>query len=170
VERRAARHPRRAGRRDAARRRSVRRGPLKITLAVVGRLKEAYLVQAEDEYRKRLRPYCTLAVVEHKDEPALLASLPERAHVYAFDERGDSPTSIDFANTVLGHEEQRGGGAPVVFVIGGADGHSEALRTRAVRLLSFGRLTIAHRLVRVLVLEQIYRAYRILRGEPYHRE
>ncbi|MCW5802290.1 MAG: 23S rRNA (pseudouridine(1915)-N(3))-methyltransferase RlmH [Deltaproteobacteria bacterium] len=143
---------------------------MKVTLAVVGRLKESYLVEAEEEYRKRLRPYCTLAVVEHRDEAALLASLPERAHVYAFDERGDAPTSVDFSRDVLGHEEQRGGGAPVYFLVGGADGHSDAVRARAVRLISFGRLTIAHRLVRILVLEQLYRCYKILRGEPYHRD
>jgi 23S rRNA (pseudouridine1915-N3)-methyltransferase len=144
--------------------------PLKVTLAVVGRLKEAYLTAAEDEYRKRLRPYCTLAVVEHKDDAALLASLAPGAHVYAFDERGDLPSSQDFATGVLGHEELRGGGAPVVFVIGGADGLGAALRARAQRLISFGRLTIGHRLVRVIVLEQIYRGFKILRGEPYHRE
>jgi 23S rRNA (pseudouridine1915-N3)-methyltransferase len=143
---------------------------VKVTLAVVGRLKESYLLEAEQEYTKRLRPYCTLSVVEHRDEAALLGSLPERAQVYAFDERGDSPTSIAFANDILGAEEQRGGGAPVFFVIGGADGHGDALRARALRLISFGKLTIAHRLVRIIVLEQIYRGFRILRGEPYHRE
>jgi 23S rRNA (pseudouridine1915-N3)-methyltransferase len=143
---------------------------VKVTLAVVGRLKDSYLVEAEEEYCKRLRPFCTLGVVEHKDETALLASLPERAHLYAFDERGDSPTSMSFAHDILGAEEQRGGGAPVVFAIGGADGHGDALRARAIRLISFGRLTIAHRLVRILVLEQLYRGFKILRGEPYHRE
>jgi len=143
---------------------------LKIIIAVVGRLKEAYLQAAEDEYRKRLRPYCTLSVVEAKDEAALIAALPTQAHLYAFDERGEAMSSIELARDILGAEEQHGGGAPVVFAIGGADGHSEAMRGRAQRLLSFGRFTIAHRLVRLLVLEQIYRGYRILRGEPYHRE
>jgi len=142
---------------------------VRVTVAVVGRLKEAYLVAAEDEYRKRLRPYCTLAVTEAKDEAALLAALPAAAHLYAFDERGEAMTSAAFAE-LIGHEQQHGGGAPVVFAIGGADGHSEALRARARKLISFGRLTIAHRLVRVLVLEQIYRGFKILRGEPYHRE
>lgn len=142
---------------------------MRITVAVVGRLKEAYLVAAEDEYRKRLRPYCTLAVSEAKDQAALLAALPAGAHVYAFDERGEALTSAAFAD-LIGHEQQHGGGAPVVFAIGGADGHGDAMRARARKLIAFGRLTIAHRLVRVLVLEQIYRAFKILRGEPYHRE
>ena len=143
---------------------------MKLTLAVVGRLKEPYLAQAEDEYRKRLRPYCTLTVHEARDEAALLAALPEGAHLYAFDERGDALTSQAFAHDILGREQLHGGGAPVVFAIGGADGHSDALRKRATRLLAFGRMTIAHRLVRVLVLEQLYRAFKIVRGEPYHRD
>jgi 23S rRNA (pseudouridine1915-N3)-methyltransferase len=173
VERRTARPDRRArgsaDPRDRVRRR--RRGvALKLTLAVVGRLKEAYFVAAEDEYRKRLRSYCTLTVVEAKDEDALLAAIPANAHLYAFDERGASMTSVAFANDILGAEASHGGGAPVVFAIGGADGHSDVVRRRARKLISFGQLTIAHRLVRLLVLEQLYRGFRILRGEPYHRE
>jgi len=143
--------------------------PLKITVAVVGRLKEDYLRAAEDEYRKRLRPYCGLEVVEYKTIEALLDAAPSSAHIYAFDERGDMVSSAEFAG-VLGVEEMKGGGAPVWFVIGGADGLGDAARKRAKRLIAFGRLTIAHRLVRVLVMEQLYRAFKIARGEPYHRE
>ena len=142
---------------------------MKVIVAAVGRLKEPYLVAAEDEYRKRLRPYCTLAVHEARDEAALLAALPDGAHLYAFDERGEALTSTAFAD-LLGHEQQHGGGAPVAFAIGGPDGHTGALRGRARTLIAFGRLTIAHRLVRILVLEQLYRGFKILRGEPYHRD
>jgi 23S rRNA (pseudouridine1915-N3)-methyltransferase len=142
---------------------------LRITIAAVGRLKEDYLRAAEAEYRKRLRPYCTLEVAEHKTEAALLAALAPNAHLYALDERGDLLSSEDLATGILAHEEQHGGGAPVVFAIGGADGHSDALRARATRLLAFGRMTIAHRLMRVLLLEQIYRGFTIIRGLPYHR-
>lgn len=143
---------------------------MKLTLAVVGRLKERYFVDAEEEYRKRLRPFCSLTVTESKDEQAMLGALPANAHLYAFDERGKSMTSVAFANDILGAEQQHGGGAPVVFAIGGADGHSDLLRQRATKLISFGQLTIAHRLVRLLVLEQLYRGFKILRGEPYHRD
>jgi 23S rRNA (pseudouridine1915-N3)-methyltransferase len=142
---------------------------VKITVAAVGRLKEPYLVAACAEYEKRLRPYCTLAVTEAKDEAALLAALPATAHVFAFDERGDMITSAQLAELVAA-EQAHGGGAPVVFAIGGADGHGDAVRARATKLLAFGRMTIAHRLVRVLVLEQLYRAFKIVRGEPYHRD
>ena len=142
---------------------------MKIHLGVVGRLKESYFVAAEEEYRKRLRPYCTLTVHEAKDEAAQLAALPANAHVYAFDERGVSMTSAQFSE-LLGSEAQHGGGAPVAFLVGGADGHGAAVRKKAVKLIAFGQLTIAHRLVRILVLEQLYRGFRILRGEPYHRD
>jgi 23S rRNA (pseudouridine1915-N3)-methyltransferase len=143
---------------------------VRIHVLAVGRLKEAYLREAEAEYRKRLRPYCALELTEVKTDAALLAALPEGARVYALDERGEQVSSVELARGVLGVEEQHGGGAPVVFAIGGPDGHTEELRRRSRRLIAFGRITIAHRLVRVLLLEQIYRGYRILRGEPYHRE
>lgn len=142
---------------------------MKITLGVVGKLKESYFREAEAEYAKRLRPYGTVTVAEHKDDAALLAAIPPNAHVYAFDERGATLSSKAFAE-LIGDEQQRGGGAPVWFAIGGADGHSDALRARAGKLISFGQMTIAHRLVRLLALEQIYRGFKILRGEPYHRE
>jgi 23S rRNA (pseudouridine1915-N3)-methyltransferase len=143
---------------------------MKVTVAVVGRLKEPYLLDAEREYKKRLGPFCTLTIHEAKDEAALLAAVPATAHLYAFDERGELLTSTGFAHDVLGAEQQHGGGAPLVFAIGGADGHSDAVRARARKLIAFGRLTIAHRLVRILVLEQLYRGFKILRGEPYHRD
>ena len=142
----------------------------KVVVIAVGRLKEAYLVAAEDEYKKRLRPYCTLNVVEVKDDAAALAAVPVGAVLYAFDERGGALTSLEFARETIAINELHGGGATIAFAIGGADGHSDAMRARASKLLSFGKLTIAHRLVRVLVLEQIYRGYTINRGLPYHRE
>ena len=107
---------------------------------------------------------------ESRDEAGLVAAVPAGAHLYAFDERGEALTSTAFAEGVLGHEQQHGGGASVVLAIGGPDGHGDALRGRARKLIAFGRLTIAHRLVRILVLEQLYRGFKILRGEPYHRE
>ena len=106
---------------------------------------------------------------EAKDEAALLKALPADAQLYVFDERGDLLTSAQFAE-LLASEAQHGAGTPIALLIGGADGHSDAVRKRAKRLIAFGRLTIAHRLVRILVLEQLYRAFKIVRGEPYHRD
>ena len=143
---------------------------MKLHLATIGRLKEAYFVAADEEYRKRLRPYCTLTVHEAKDEAAMLAALPASCHLYAFDERGDALSSTELATWILAREASHGGGAPLWFAIGGPDGLGDDVRARATRLLAFGRMTIAHRLVRVLVLEQLDRGFRIVRGEPYHRE
>lgn len=143
---------------------------MRVVVACVGRLKKSYLKAAEDEYRKRLRAYCKLEVVEHKTDAALEQSIPARACVIVFDERGQSPPSRELAEGILERERQHGGGRPLYVLIGGADGHSESLRQRANHVVSFGRLTIAHRLVRILVLEQIYRAFSILAGEPYHRD
>lgn len=142
---------------------------LKISLFAVGKLKEPYLRDAEAAYEKRLRPYCQLAIGEYKTGEALAAALPARASLYTFDEAGELLTSETFAREILGAEAERGGGAPIVFAIGGPDGHEPAVRARARRAVAFGRLTIAHRLVRLLALEQLYRGFRILRGEPYHR-
>jgi 23S rRNA (pseudouridine1915-N3)-methyltransferase len=142
---------------------------MKLTILAVGRLKEAYLQAAEAEYLKRCRPYATLALREVADEAALLAAVPADALLIALDERGELISSEELARGVIAAEQLRGGGRPIVFAIGGADGHSDAVRTRADRLLAFGRMTIAHRLMRVLLLEQVYRAFRIVRGEPYHR-
>ncbi len=142
---------------------------MKISVFAVGRLKESYLRDAEAEYRKRLRAYCTFDVVEVRDEAALLAAVPDKAHLYALDERGDALTSEQFAKKVIQHEQLHGSGALLAFAIGGADGHSDAVRKRAVSTLSFGKLTIPHRLVRILLAEQVYRAFTILQGTPYHR-
>ncbi len=142
---------------------------MKIHIIAVGKLKERYFRDAEAEYRKRLRPYCNLDVTEVKDEAALLAAVPARAYLCALDERGQAPSSAEFADLIANHQ-QHGGGATIAFAIGGADGHSDAVRQRAARLISFGRMTIAHRLVRLLLAEQLYRAFKIIRREPYHRD
>jgi 23S rRNA (pseudouridine1915-N3)-methyltransferase len=142
---------------------------MNISLLAVGRLKEDYFKQAQAEYLKRLRPYCKLTVAEKKTDSALLAAVPERAVLYALDERGEQLDSKGWA-AIFDKHEQFGAGAPLAFAIGGPDGHDEDLRKRANHLIAFGRATMAHRLVRLVLLEQIYRGYRILRGQPYHRE
>jgi 23S rRNA (pseudouridine1915-N3)-methyltransferase len=131
-------------------------------------LKEEYFRAAEAEYTRRLRPYCRLAIEEVKDEAALLRAVPDGALVVALDQSGDLVTSEDLAARLFGREELHGGGRAIAFAIGGPDGHSEAVRRLAGRTIAFGRVTMAHRLVRLVLLEQIYRAFTILRGHPYH--
>lgn len=98
----------------------------------------------------------------------LLDAVPDRAFVVALDERGKTMTSPAFARLL---ETIRDDGArEAAFLIGGADGHDDALRARADRLLSFGPMVWPHMLARVMLAEQLYRAVSILNGSPYHRE
>lgn len=142
---------------------------MKILVLAVGRLKEEYFRAAEAEYRKRLSRYATVEVREVKDEAGLVAAIPPRARLILLDERGENFSSEEIARRIIGDEQQRGGGRPLVFGVGGAEGHSEALRRRADTLLAFGRITLPHRLARLVLCEQLYRAFTILRGEPYHK-
>jgi len=98
---------------------------------------------------------------------ALLSALASDAGVIAFDERGASANSLDFAHG-LARERDRGRKA-IWFVIGGAEGLDARLRQRAQAVFSFGAMTLPHQLVRILVAEQIYRALTIVSGHPYHR-
>ncbi|MSP16042.1 MAG: 23S rRNA (pseudouridine(1915)-N(3))-methyltransferase RlmH [Myxococcales bacterium] len=142
---------------------------MKLHVLCVGRLKESYFQAAEDEYLKRLRRYVDAKVVEVKDDAALIAALPARARLIALDSRGETWSSEELAKKLVAEEELRGGGAPIAFLIGGADGLPTELLARAQLKLSFGRITLPHRLARIVLIEQLYRAYTILRGEPYHR-
>jgi len=141
---------------------------MKILVLAVGRLKESHWREAQDEYFKRLKRYAPTEIKECKDNAALVAAVPARAHLVLLDERGDNWSSEELAKKLIAVEESHGGGAPLVFAIGGADGLPAELKSRAVRTLAFGRATLPHRLARIVLLEQIYRAYTILRGEPYH--
>lgn len=140
---------------------------MRITVLAVGRLKEAYWADAEAEYRKRLPRYADVDVREVKDEAALLAAVPARARLILLDERGDNLTSEELATKIIGRAQADG--LPLAFGIGGADGFSPEARKRALRLLAFGKITLPHRLCRVVLLEQIYRSLTLLKGEPYHR-
>jgi 23S rRNA (pseudouridine1915-N3)-methyltransferase len=142
---------------------------LKLVVLAVGRLKEAYFTAAEAEYVGRLEHHARVEVREVKDDAALLAALPARARLVALDARGELLSSEEIAKKIVGAAEQHGGGAPLAFAIGGAEGLGDAVRARAERLLAFGRITLPHRLARIVLLEQLYRAYAILRGEPYHK-
>ena len=105
---------------------------------------------------------------KRRDGEALLAKLPPGGVVCALDERGDPLTSLAFSN-FIGALRDRGEPA-VAFLIGGADGHAEAVRTASRKKLAFGPATWPHMLVRAMLAEQLYRATTILSGHPYHRE
>jgi 23S rRNA (pseudouridine1915-N3)-methyltransferase len=159
---------------------------MKITLVTVGKIKERFFADAIKEYEKRLSRYCRLEIVQVSDEKTpekaseakarqireregerILAQLKEGAYVIALAIEGKMASSEELAKKL----EKLGitGKSQVVFVIGGSLGLSEAVLKRADEQLSFSRMTFPHQLMRVILLEQIYRSYRIIAGEPYHK-
>lgn len=151
---------------------------MRVTIAAVGRARPGPMRELFDEYVGRSPWPVTLREVDarkglagialRREEGSLLAAaIPAGAAVVVLDERGRDLDSAAFART-LGRwrDDSRG---DIAFVIGGADGHDDAIRDRADLLLSFGRLTWPHMLARAMLAEQIYRAQTILSGHPYHR-
>jgi 23S rRNA (pseudouridine1915-N3)-methyltransferase len=144
---------------------------VKLSLLCVGRLKEPWVKEGCDEYARRLRGKLPLETVELKDDAQLVRALParspERGQVWALDERGQQLSSAELAQRLKGLLDQ--GERGLTFLIGGADGLPQAALERADRRWSLSRLTLPHRLARLILVEQLYRAVSILRGEPYHR-
>lgn len=159
---------------------------MKITLLTVGKIKEKYFTDAIKEYSKRLSRYCKLEIIEVADEKTpdkasealeeqikekegkrLLSYLKEDAYVIALAIEGKMLTSVELANKI----EKLGvsGKSHIIFVIGGSFGLSKEVLKKADYLLSFSPMTFPHQLMRVILLEQIYRSYRIMMNEPYHK-
>lgn len=143
-----------------------------VTVHAIGRLKRGPETELVERYTKRLKRLKTtvreLPERASKDQEgeALLTSIPASAFVLALDEHGDDLPSVKFAR-LLGEPLDQG--RDLAFVIGGADGLSDAVKARADLLIRFGRMTWPHQIVRGLLFEQIYRAETILLGHPYHR-
>jgi 23S rRNA (pseudouridine1915-N3)-methyltransferase len=159
---------------------------MKITVISVGKIKEKYFTGAINEYAKRLSKYCKLEQIEVSDEKApenlsekemiqvkdkegirILSKINDQAYVIALAIEGKQLTSEGLSD----HIEKLGvsGKSHIVFVIGGSLGLSEDVLKRANYKLSFSKMTFPHQLMKVVLLEQVYRAYRIARGEPYHK-
>jgi 23S rRNA (pseudouridine1915-N3)-methyltransferase len=140
---------------------------VKFTVVAIGKLREAWVEQGCLEYATRLRKRVALEIVEVRDGEALLRKIPARHKVWALDERGRQFSSEELAATL---EKAMNASEPgISFLIGGADGLPRSVVDKANVVWSLGRLTLPHRLARLIVLEQLYRAVGILRGEPYHR-
>lgn len=158
---------------------------MKITIACVGKIKEKYFVNAIEEYSKRLSRYVTLNIAEVPDEKApenmsaaqaeqvkntegeRLLKLFKDSFVVALAIEGKALTSVEFADFIA--KTTLNGVSHITFVIGGSLGLSDAVLKRADYKLSFSAMTFPHQLMRVILLEQIYRANRILKNEPYHK-
>jgi 23S rRNA (pseudouridine1915-N3)-methyltransferase len=141
---------------------------VKLTVVAVGKIRERDLRGVADEYVARIRRYVRLDEVEVGRDAALGRALPKGATIVALDPEGDALTSTAFARKV--EAWGRRGKGDVAFVIGGAEGIPLELVRSADARLSLTKLTLPHRLARVVLFEQIYRAFTILRGEPYARE
>ena len=135
-------------------------------VVAVGRLRNAGLRATCDEYLKRLRRYAKVEEREVKDEARLPEAIPGEARLVALSRRGETWSSNELARRTSGWDQD---GRDVAFAIGGADGLPAALLRRAERVWSLSALTFPHELARVILLEQLYRAFTIRRGEPYHR-
>ena len=152
---------------------------MKIVIMAFGKLRSPELAAAAAEYLKRLRRYAPAEAVELREErgedPAarrkeaarLEGALAAGDWLVLLDERGRGLTSPELAG-LIGERARAGGGGRLVFLVGGPFGVDPAVRRRANLTLSLSRMTLPHELARVLLLEQLYRAWTILRGERYH--
>lgn len=159
---------------------------MRISIICVGKIKEKYLKLGIDEFKKRLSKYCKLEIIELDDEKApenlsdkemlmikdkegkkILSKVKDNSYVMALAIDGKNISSEELADTInnLGVR----GTSHIVFIIGGSLGLSDEVLSRANYKLSFSKMTFPHQLMRLILLEQVYRAYRINSGEPYHK-
>lgn len=159
---------------------------MNISIITIGKLKEKYLKQGIDEYLKRLTPYAKVEIIELPDEKApenlsdiemeqvkekegerILSKISDDTHVIALAIEGKMKSSEQLAKDL--DQLATYGKSKVAFVIGGSLGLSPAVMKRSNDTLSFSKMTFPHQLMRLILLEQVYRAFRINRGEPYHK-
>lgn len=159
---------------------------MNITIISVGKIKEKFMNSAVEEYVKRLSRYCRLSIIEVPDEKApenlsekemeqvkraegenILKHVKEGMYTIILDIQGKMLSSEKFAEMLEGLGLQRNNN--IAFIIGGSLGLSEDVRRRADYRLSFSPMTFPHQLMRVILLEQIYRGFRIMKNEPYHK-
>jgi len=159
---------------------------MQITIISVGKIKEKFYRDAIDEYSKRLSRYCKLKIIEVDDEKTVEGAsekacrqvmlkeaerisghVSEDAYIVALAIEGKKYDSVSFAKRINNLGIQ--GKSHIIFIIGGSLGIDEDLKKRANELISFSDMTFPHQLMRVILTEQIYRAYRIINNEPYHK-
>jgi len=159
---------------------------MNISIITIGKLKEKYLKQGIDEYLKRLTSYAKMEIIELPDEKApenlseiemeqvkekegerILSKISDDTHVIALAIEGKMKSSEHLAKDL--DQLATYGKSKVAFVIGGSLGLSSAVMKRSNDSLSFSKMTFPHQLMRLILLEQVYRAFRINRGEPYHK-
>ena len=159
---------------------------MKITVITVGKIKEKYLRDAIAEYSKRLSKYCKLEIIEVADEKTpdnasevvedsirskeaerILKYVKDDAYIITLEIGGKQLSSEELADKIdkLGVQ----GTSHIIFIIGGSIGLGKEVLNKSNYALSFSKMTFPHQLMRVILLEQVYRSYRIINGEPYHK-
>jgi 23S rRNA (pseudouridine1915-N3)-methyltransferase len=158
---------------------------MKITIVAAGKIKEKYLTMGIEEFTKRLNPYLKLNIIEINEEKMpdspsaadkkrilrqegerLLKKVPKDSYLIVLDVHGKNFSSEELAEKIAALN--LGGTSSIAFIIGGAFGLSDEVRAAADMNLSFSRMTFTHQMVRLLLVEQIYRAFKINKGEKYH--
>jgi len=154
---------------------------MQIKVILIGKTSTPYIKEGVDVYLKRLKHYVKLEMVEigdvnykerdrqkEKEGESILKHIKPDDVVFLLDEKGDNPTSRDFAQFF--QKKMNAGTKQMVLVIGGAFGFSKEVYDRSNGLLSFSKMTFSHEMIRLFMLEQIYRAFTILKGESYHND
>lgn len=159
---------------------------MKIDIIAVGKVKEKFYRDAMDEFSKRLSKYCKLQIIEVSDEKTpdgaseameeqikareaerILKNVKEEAYVFTLEILGKKYNSVEFANCINNLGIQ--GKSHIQFIIGGSLGLHSSVSKRSDAKISFSDMTFPHQLMRVILLEQVYRGFRIIAGEPYHK-
>ncbi len=159
---------------------------MNIRIVAVGKIKEKYMQEGIKEFTKRLSRYCSLDIVEIDDEKApenlsekemdivrkkegerILAKIPQSSFIISLEIMGKQLSSEDLSKKI--EDLMINGTNDITFLIGGSLGLSEEVRNRSNFKLSFSKMTFPHQLMRLILLEQVYRGWRIMKGEPYHK-
>ncbi|MFZ7132346.1 MAG: 23S rRNA (pseudouridine(1915)-N(3))-methyltransferase RlmH [Eubacteriales bacterium] len=159
---------------------------MNITIIAVGKIKEKYFTQAIDEYSKRLSRYCNLNIIEVSDEKApenlsqadllsllekegdkIISKIPNGSIVITMEIEGKQLTSEELSQQMQNYATH--GQSSLCYIIGGSLGLSDSVKHLSQLKLSFSKLTFPHQMFRVMLLEQVYRGFRIMKGEPYHK-
>ena len=145
---------------------------MKFHILAVGQIKQGPEKDLLEQYRKRITWPLTIKELNPRKPgdttPLILENIPDSSAVIALDERGKNLSSLEFSGLVQDYLDS--GIKNLSFLIGGADGFEETIRSKADHLISFGRLTWPHMVVRALLVEQLYRSQQIINRHPYHRE
>lgn len=159
---------------------------MNINIIVVGKIKEKYMREGIQEFQKRLSRYCNLNIIEIDDEKApenlsnkdmervkekegkkILSKIPQNTFIISLEIEGKQFSSEELSKRV--ENLMVSGVNDMTFIIGGSLGLSEEVKTRSNLKLSFSKMTFPHQLMRLILLEQVYRSFRIMKGEPYHK-